>query len=125
MAQNKTTNTQEIKHTYSTEAGVVIGKMYGGGIGFAEARNFQADSVKELKEKVQKAFELGSLDKGFDFEKLLAAGVVIVDEANTIIEDQVFTATKKENFKVGDTDLFDEQVEAGNIYDENAEDNED
>lgn len=116
---NKTTN--EIKHTYSTEAGVVAGKLYGGGLGFATARNFTADSVKELKEKVQKAFDLGSLAEGFGFDKLLAAGVVIVDEASTVIEGQVFTSIKKENHKLGDIDLFDEQLENGNIFDENAE----
>lgn len=80
MANTKTTTT-EVKHLYSTEAGVVLGKRYGGGLGYTTARNFTADSIKELKDKVQKAFDLESLAADCDLEKLFAAGVVLVDES--------------------------------------------
>lgn len=126
MAQNKTTNTQEIKHKYSTEAGVVLGKReYGGSFGVTEARNFKGDSIKELKEKVQKAFDLGSLPADCTLERLFTAGVVLVDEASVEIDGKVYTNITKENFIVGDVDLFKEKLEEGCIVDENAEDNED
>ena len=118
---NTKTNTQTVNHTYSTEAGVVLGKRYGGGLGYTTARNFTADSIKELKDKVQKAFDLGSLAADCDLEKLFAAGVVLVDEATVEIDGKVFTNVSKENYVVGDVDLFNEKVEAGYIIDENAE----
>jgi len=114
------TKTNTINHTYSTEAGVVLGKRYGGGLGYTDARNFTADSIKGLKDKVQKAFDLGSLAADCDLEKLFAAGVVLVDEATVEIDGKVFTNVSKENFVVGDVDLFNEKVEEGYIIDENA-----
>lgn len=110
-----TINTNDIKHHYSTSKGVVIGKLWGGGIGSYTARNYKADTLKELKEKVQKAFELGSLDNGCGFERLLAAGVVIEDEATININDQLFTSSTYENYIIGDTDLFQEFVDKGII----------
>lgn len=112
-------NKLEIKHVYLTENGVVVGKVYGGGLEIHPARNFTADSAKELKLKVRNAFDLESLDAEFGFDKLLAAGVVIVDEASVEIEGQVFTSVTKTNHVIGDEDLFQELVEAGQIVDEN------
>ena len=84
---------KDIKHTYSTMQGVVIGKMWGGGMGSYSARDYKANTLKELQEKLQKAFDLGSLDSGAGFEKLLAAGVIIVDEASVEIEGKVFKSS--------------------------------
>lgn len=117
MTNTKTTNT--INHTFTTEAGVVLGKRYGGGLGYTTARNFTADSIKELKDKVKKAFDLGSLAADCNLEQLFAAGVVLVDEATVEIDGKVFTNISKENYVVGDVDLFNEKVEAGYIIDEN------
>ena len=50
---NTKENKLEIKHVYSTENGVVVGKVYGGGLEVHPARNFTADSAKELKVPIQ------------------------------------------------------------------------
>lgn len=129
MTKNITKNTQgtetsillnpsDIKHSFSSARGVVVGKMYGGGLGCYAARNFTADSIEELKAKIQKAFDLGSLDSGFGFEKLLAAGVVIEDKASVNIVDQQFTSSTFSNYIIGDVDLFQEQLDCGVILED-------
>lgn len=115
MATTKTY--KELTTKYFTQSGVVIGKMYGGGKGQYNARNFKADSIEELKEKLQKAFELGSLDSGFGFEKLLAAGVQIVTERHVDIDGLDFSNRTYENYVIGDVDLFEEAVEMEDIVD--------
>jgi len=111
-------NKLEVTHSYSSARGVVVGKVFGGGLGYSTARDFTADTLDELKAKVQKAFDLGSLDKDAKFEKLLAAGVVLVDQAFVEIEGRTFTSTGEENFVVGDVDLFNEKVDEGFIFDD-------
>jgi len=112
-----TINAKDINHSFSSARGVVVGKMWGGGIGTYSARNYKADTLDELKDKIQKAFDLGSLDSGAGFERLLAAGVVIEDESSVSINDQLFTSSTYENYIIGDVDLFQELVDNGTIID--------
>lgn len=112
----KTLNTividpKDIKHTYSCAEGIVLGKLWGGGLGSYAARSYKADTLKELKEKLQKAFDLGSLDSGAGFERLLAAGVVIEDKASIEIDGKIFTSSTYSKYVIGDVDLFQEKVD--------------
>lgn len=113
-----TINTKDITHTFYSTRGIVIGTLWGGGLGAYPARDYSAATVDELKAKLQKAFDLGSLDSGAGFERLLAAGVVIVDEASITINDQVFTSKSESNYVLGDEDLFQEKIDAGWIQED-------
>lgn len=104
--------------TYATQRGIVVGKMYGGGKGIYAARNFKADSLKELKAKFNNAFEIGSLDAGFGFDKLLAAGTQIVTTTVIVVDGKEYTNVTTENYVIGDTDLFEECLDAGDFYDD-------
>lgn len=112
------TNELIFEKTFRSQKGLVVGKMYGGGKGIYPARNFTADTEKELKEKINKAFELGSLDAGMGFEKLVAAGVQIVEVTTVVIDGKKFTNETVKNWVTGDEDLFNSMVEEEEIMDD-------
>lgn len=106
--------------TFRSQNGIVVGKCYGGGKGTYPTRDFKADTEKELKEKINKALDLGSLDDGMGFEKLIAAGVQIVEITTVEIDGKKYTNETVKNWVTGDTDLFNQMVEDGGICDDLA-----
>ena len=115
---NLNKETLNITHEFYTQKGIVVGKLWGGGKGCYEARSYSAETLDELKEKLQKAFELGSLDKGMGFERLVAASVQIVDKSTITIDDKEYTHTDVSNFILGDKDLFESMIDDCEIYDD-------
>lgn len=56
-------------------SGHVLGLCWGGGTGIYPSRVIVGQNMEEVEKKVEDAFNDGSLDSGFGFEKLLAASI--------------------------------------------------
>ena len=83
-----------MKTRYYTGHGLVAGKMWGGGIGAYEARHYSSETIEDLREQVNKAFQSGELDSGAGFERLVAAKVDLIEEATLEVKGREFISTK-------------------------------
>ena len=110
------TTQPKVEHVYSTQKGVVIGRS-NGCKAIATARNFVAESLDKLKEKVIDAVNNNTLDTNLIFDQVIAAGVEIVDCAKVVIEGREFTNTTICNFIVGDIEFFTSCLDNGDIVD--------
>lgn len=117
MANENKTN---IKTTtlYYTQNGVVVGKMYGGGRNVVAARDYSAPTKKELCEKIEAAFTSGSIDHDMQLDKVMAAGVQIVETEMLTYNGKTYTRSETTNYVVGDKELFNELVCEGIIVDD-------
>jgi hypothetical protein len=64
-------------------AGIVLGKLWGGGIGGYKATDIEAKTRAELIKKAKKMLDDGSLDDGMGFEYLRGA-LLTIRETETI-----------------------------------------
>lgn len=110
------TTQPKVEHVYATQKGVVIGRSHGYKA-IATARDFVAESLDELKAKVNKAFDCNTLDTDLIFDQVIAAGVEIVDCAKVVIEGREFTNTTIHNFIVGDKEFFTSCLDNGDFVD--------
>ena len=71
--------------TYKS-SGYVLGYLWGGGLGFYPAREFEAQTKTALIKMNDEALNEGSLDSGMGFQSLKGA-FLIIEEIETIIKD--------------------------------------
>ena len=57
--------------------GIVLGNYWGGGKGSYPTHEINANSLRELNEKIEEQLKSGSLDSGMGFESLIGAAMMI------------------------------------------------
>lgn len=114
---NTTTNTNlNIEHVYTTQNGLVIGRSKGEKR-YIKTRNFTANSMEELDNKIQTAFQNNSLDEGLELTEVIAVGFEIVDVESVEIDGKTFYHHSVNNKIYGDIDFFENEVQKGYIID--------
>lgn len=89
--------------------GMVLGNCWGGGQVGYRAEQLKADSLSELRNKINAGIADGSLDSGMGFESLIGAVMLIETIDNREIGGKMFTAVNSEDEVFGK--LTEEQVD--------------
>jgi len=76
--------------------GMVLGKLWGGGIGGYPAEILTADNLTELDKQIERGIEDGSLDGGMGFESLIGAMMSIETIDSRTIDGKKFIASEIE-----------------------------
>lgn len=87
--------------------GMVLGNLWGGGIGAYPTKWVYGYTKEELLDNAKKSLDDGSLDKGMGFESLIGAVLNITIITKIEIDDEIFINEKFEFDSVGE--LSDEQ----------------
>ncbi len=70
--------------------GMVLGHLWGGGIGAYTAEKLYADTKKEIKKEINKGIENGSLDSGMGYIDLIGAAMEITETEIEIFNGKEF-----------------------------------
>lgn len=95
------------KHYISN--GIVLGNLWGGGVGSYEATNFSSNSYDDLIEQNEKALKSGNLDSGMGFESLIEALLTIEITEIVTLEGKEYNRKDYENIFIGE--LSQEQMD--------------
>ncbi len=82
--------------------GIVLGNNWGGGVSGYAATEIGANSLREIREEIEKQLDSGSLDSGMGYESLIGAVMVIDTIDKREIDDKTFIAHDYENEFFGD-----------------------
>jgi len=81
--------------------GMVLGNMWGGGSGVYETRLFEAENYDTLVKIVEEAFYDRTLDKGFGFESLVGAFMVVTESRSIKYKGLNYVTKLYRDFEVG------------------------
>lgn len=96
-----------MKKRYFTGYGLLAGSLYDGGLGAYETPAYSSDTLEDLKEQIQRAFESGDIDKA-GFSMLLATKIDIIEEATIEVDGREFTSKQfVETFEIGEKQYLD------------------
>lgn len=87
--------------------GMVLGNLWGGGVGFYPIKTIKTKTREELIQKAKDSLLDGSLDDGMGFESIIGALLDITITTKVEISDEVYIHKKYEYDSVGK--LSDEQ----------------
>lgn len=90
----------ETKQFIST--GIVLGNLWGGGVGSYPARKLSAETREDLIKKANEGLD-GSLDSGMGFERLLGALLFITARTTIEHEGKQFTNKETEEVFIGES----------------------
>jgi hypothetical protein len=83
----------KIKYKYKSN-GIVIGHLWGGGIGTYPAVKLDGfESGEELLKEAERQLKEGSLDSGMGYEKLIGAALNIFEEKSIIYKGEIYTTS--------------------------------
>jgi len=90
-----------IKYNYKAK-GYVLGKFWGGGMGYYPAKTYSDSSLARLKTKIRKDFESGALDSGMGYEELTGTIMYINVISSRKLGRKIYTNNDKIiTFKLG------------------------
>ena len=108
-------NTFDKKSVNYSASGVVLGNLWSGEEVGYPAKDYSADTYKDLVTQLETALEDNSLDDGMGFESLIAAFMVVTTITTITINDKEFINKEQKELVIGKTS--DENIEfLENLY---------
>jgi hypothetical protein len=83
-------------------SGVVLGHMWGGGVGSYPAKNYRGSSLSQIEEAILQSLKDGSLDSGMGFQSLKGALMSIAKIETLLIGGKEYESTEHSEKIYGD-----------------------